>query len=114
MLVSGRVYHPIKIYYHRGYFPYHPCMVYLPAFTIKKNQSNVGKYTIHIHTWMVMVLFFSKSRSTNRAATNEPFSSKAIYEKNLLARLHGAGIDVFGQLRMGKMMDRQPTPLPPY
>ncbi len=51
-----------------------------------------------------MVRVFSKSRSTNRAATNEPFSSKAIYEKNLLARLHGAGIDVFGQLRMGKMM----------
>ena len=26
-------------------YPYHPCMVYLPTFTI--NQPNVGKYTIH-------------------------------------------------------------------
>ena len=30
------------------------------------------------------------------------YSEKAIYEKKLLARLHGAGIDVFGQLRMDK------------
>ena len=27
-------------------YPYHPCMAYLPTFTIK-NQPNVGKYTIH-------------------------------------------------------------------
>ena len=27
--------------------PYHPCMVYLPTFTKKKTQPNVGKYTLH-------------------------------------------------------------------
>ena len=27
-------------------YPYHPCMVYLPTFTIK-NQPNVGEYAIH-------------------------------------------------------------------
>ena len=43
--------------------PYHPCMVYLPTFTIfyHTNQPNVGKYTIHgsygilYITWMTWV-----------------------------------------------------------
>jgi len=32
--------------YEQKPIPYHPCMGYLPIFT-RKNQPNVGKYTIH-------------------------------------------------------------------
>ena len=28
-------------------YPYHPCMVYLPTFTVKINQMQVYRYTIH-------------------------------------------------------------------
>ena len=35
-------------------FPYHPWMVYLPKFTKKKSQPNVGYIC---HTWMLWVLF---------------------------------------------------------
>ncbi len=31
-------------YYH---YPYHPCMVYIYTYIYRKNQPNVGKYTIH-------------------------------------------------------------------
>ena len=78
-------------------------LVYLPIYL----SIIIGdiSHTIHVcyvypkprvayHTWMVCF-------RPPRLLANS-YSEKAIYEKKLLARLHGAGIDVFGQPRMGK------------